>query len=93
MAFIWNIGIAPGNVKPRTGQVIRRTASLRNKSDDVEAEKGLSRMRVIRSGEKNTYQVGRYAMICAVNMASCRLPFHALMLGREEKQSQALFPR
>jgi hypothetical protein len=52
MAFIWNIGIAPGNVKPRTGQVIRRTASLRNKSDDVEAEKGLSRVRVIRSGEK-----------------------------------------
>jgi hypothetical protein len=53
MAFIWNIGIAPGNVKPRTGQVTRRTASLRNKSDDVEAEKGLSRVRAIRSRKKN----------------------------------------
>jgi hypothetical protein len=52
MAFIWNIGIAPGNVKPRTGQVIRRTASLRKKSDDVEAEKGLNKMRAILSKKK-----------------------------------------
>ena len=86
MAFIWNIGIAPGNVKPRTGQVTRRTASLHNKSDDVEAEKGLSRMRAIRSGKKNRYQAGRYAMICAVGMSSCRLPF-SLVDARQGREA------
>jgi hypothetical protein len=45
MAPIWDIGIAPENAKSRIGQVTRRTASLRKKSDAVEAEKGLCRMR------------------------------------------------
>ena len=36
----------------RTGQVKRRTASLRKKGDGVEAEKGLCRMRAIRRRKK-----------------------------------------
>jgi hypothetical protein len=59
MAFIWNIGIAPRNVKLKTGQLTRRTASLRNKSDDVEAEKGLTRVRATRSrGKKLDTRLG-----------------------------------
>jgi hypothetical protein len=93
MAPIWDIGIAPENAKSRTGQATRRTASLRKKSDGVEAEKGLCRMRATGRIKMDRYQVGRYAMICAVGMPSCRLPLHTLMPGREWKQPQALFPR
>ena len=78
-----NIGIAPENVKSRTGQVTRRTASLRKKSDGVEAEKGPCRTRATRRRNQDRYQTRRYAMICVVGMSSCRPPFHAFMLGSD----------
>jgi hypothetical protein len=81
MAFIWNIGIAPGNVKPRTGQVIRRTASLRNKSDDVEAEKGLSKMRAILSKKKIDTKLGDTLWYVQSVWHLADSPFHALDLG------------